>query len=83
MGKITQALILKTVTDRNGCKAMDLAANKDIALSCELNDSLVDNIETLVFEGKLIEIEYILPQSDRVKSFLLPANTDVRIKERK
>jgi len=83
MSKITQALIIKVVSDKNGCKAMDLAANREIALSVDKDDSLMSNVDILVTEGKLIEIEYVLPQSERVKSFLLPANTDVKIRKGK
>ena len=90
MGKVVQGLIVEAIARKQGCKVMELAANKDIALACVTEDrnrkqvaSLFDNIDALVLEGKLIEIEYCLPSSDRLKSFLLPANTEIKIKSGK
>lgn len=51
------------------------------------SDSLNDVIDVLVKEERIIEIEYVLPYplesgvpENRVKSFLLPANTSIRLK---
>lgn len=57
---------------------------KEIALSVSgegsTGESLFSDIDVLVSEGKLIEVEYCLPNTDRLKSFLLPAGTEVKVR---
>ena len=72
-----KGLIVRYVVEKQGCKCIGLATNKDIVLACkDFNFSLLDLIDELIDEEKLIDIEYILPDIDyRVKSFLLPGKT--------
>jgi len=71
--------VLEIVTENNGCKLMELVVDcinlKDAAC-------LSEAVEELVKEGRLIEIEYCVPNmSYRTKSFLLPANTEITIRK--
>ena len=70
--------IVNVVTRIQGCKAMHLSCEKEI-IDLDLgNRRLPDVVEELIEEGRLVEIEYILPQlSFRLKSFLLPPETHI------
>ena len=69
--------IVEIVTEKQGLKATELAAIPEIATHPEFSPDLVLD---LIREKRLVEVEYILPQlSFRIKSFLLPASTRVRI----
>lgn len=71
--------IIEVIKDCQGCKATELPVKLVHfigAWDVEL-DNLPELIEELVSEGKLCEIEYILPGTDRIKSFLLPAGTEI------
>ena len=78
-----KVLILKHVALKRGCKSTDLANIKDIAVcfagSLNQVESLADIIDELVLDGKLIQLEYTLPNSDITKSVLLPAETEVEL----
>jgi len=66
-------LILNLVISKQGCKATELAVEIAGKADFEL-------ISKLVIERRLVEIEYILPYMPyRIKSFLLPKNTQTRI----
>lgn len=72
--------IVSTVTGRQGLKATELVA----FLGGEANRAefaqidIVEIIERLVREGQIVEIEYMVPSvPGRVKSFLLPAGSQV------
>lgn len=69
-------LVVQTVINVNGCKATELPIHlKEKLLEI---DSLTDAIQAAVNQGRLVEVEYVLPhQRYRVKSFLLPAGTEV------
>ena len=73
-------LVCDLVTQKQGCKIMDLLPSfYEWPGSTEFTlDSLAD---ALVEEGRLVEIEYTLPGvlNYKIKSFLLPAGTDVKI----
>lgn len=74
----TKDLIVQLVVERQGCRATELCAEKDLVLG-ELD--LSDLIEELVAEGQLVEIECVLPQmSYRIKSFLFPKGTQIEVK---
>ena len=71
-------LIIDEVTNLNGCKAIDLTVKKNLLPLVTSEFSMYELIDELVSQGRLIEIEYILPIiSYRAKSFLLPAGTNV------
>ena len=66
-------IILDLVTSKQGCKATELAV--EIATKAD-----IDLVQTLVTEGRLVEIEYVLPNMPyRIKSFLLPKDTQIRV----
>jgi hypothetical protein len=63
-----------------GCKAVNLACQEEIIELDFLSsgNSLPEMVEELIEEGRLVEVEYTLPQlSFRLKSFLLPPGTQV------
>jgi hypothetical protein len=69
--------ILKIVDSKQGCKATELVAAFAI-LHPDYEGDVLNDIEGLINEKKLIEVEYILPNMDyRVKSMLFPAKTRV------
>jgi hypothetical protein len=43
------------------------------------SDLFLDRLYKLAQEGKILEVEYVLPDSDRVKSLFFPARTEIRI----
>lgn len=72
------AAIIRRVTELQGCKATELAADPEIArlAGSDFVASLMEAVES----GEVVEIEYTLPNlSYRVKSFLLPKGTSLRI----
>jgi hypothetical protein len=70
-------MIVTFVTERNGCKAMDICASSEIVVN-NAQHKIPDLIEELIDEGKLCEIEYVLPTINyRIKSFLLPKDTEL------
>jgi len=71
--------IVEYVNDMQGCKATELAARAaNLGLT---GRTAVDAIDDLVLSGRLVEVEYTLPDMpDRVKSFLLPGGTQVRMR---
>lgn len=74
-------LVCGLVTEKQGCKILDLILPYYSHPGAEEHtiDSLVNE---LVEEDRLIEIEYVLPgMLYRIKSFLLPAGTDVTVND--
>ena len=75
-------IVCDLVTRKQGCKTMDLIPSfYEWPGSTEFTlDSLADD---LVEEGRLIEVEYVLPGmlNYKIKSFLLPAGTDVMVND--
>ena len=66
--------IIEAVTRLQGCKATELAAEHNLIGVKNLPQLLAE----LVKEGKILEVEYVLPNMKyRIKSFLLPAGTKV------
>lgn len=73
-------LVVRKVTDLQGCKATELAAESDVALG--VGFPLPDVIEYCVEKGLIREVEYVLKEMNhRVKSFLLPKGTSVTFRE--
>jgi hypothetical protein len=73
-------LIVERVSEKAGLKAVHLASEEDIVLACK---DLPSICEELVEEGRLVEVEYVLPEMDwRIKSFYLPAGTVVRVRSK-
>lgn len=72
-------LLAETVIAVQGIKATELCAREEIVRATGDFDvpSLLDE---LVKEGRLVEVEYVLPQMEwRAKSFYLPAGSTGRI----
>lgn len=75
-------LVCDLVTEKQGCKILDLIPQfyEAVGSTDFTVNSLVDE---LVEESRLIEIEYVLPGmlDYKIKSFLLPAGTDVKVND--
>lgn len=72
-------LIVEAVT--GPIKAVDLVLEvmQDAPINRAVSDSFGDYLDELVREGRLVEIEYVLPDMpERVKSVYFPAGTKVR-----
>jgi hypothetical protein len=71
--------IIAFVTNKNGCKAIEVCTDEEIAVSSY--PIFPELIEELRNEGKLCEVAYVLPTIPyRIKSFLLPIGTLVSTK---
>ena len=72
--------IIQVVTEKQGCKVMELIAALDptLLIGDVATNEVLEALELLVKEGELIEIEYCLP-AYRIKSFYLPKETEVKI----
>lgn len=71
--------MIQMVEDHQGMKSVDLVVNM---INHFPNSRIKFNewIPELIEKGELVEVEYILPSMDyRVKSFLLPKGTKVRM----
>lgn len=42
----------------------------------------IDTLNSLVEAGRLVEVEYILPNSHKVRSLYFPAGTDITVKRK-
>lgn len=74
-------LLVRLVTEMQGCKVMELVARPELYFENPRLD-WSDLIEVCVTEGRIIEVEYVLPEgggAGKIKSFLLPANTYINI----
>jgi hypothetical protein len=81
--------IVAIITDRQGCKAMELASSLDILSATQPGTeyrkssgdfNLLELMNELVAERKVVEVEYVLPNlSYRAKSFYLPASTTIQV----
>jgi hypothetical protein len=76
--------IVEIVTEKQGCKATELCAIHELVLADNGDGNgfpIPDLVEELVQEEKLVEIEYVLPSMNyRIKSFLLPAGTQIKMR---
>lgn len=75
--------IVEIVQGHGGIKLMELVARLDSETIVAIKSGLSDIVEELVREGRLCEIEYMIPGQDeigRVKSFLLPPQSRVVIR---
>lgn len=74
-----EGIIVAEVTNKQGCKGTELATA--LALRCPEEDFPGEIIDDLVKQKRLIEVEYCLPSINyRLKSFYLPAGTQVVLK---
>jgi len=82
--------IVRIVTEYQGMKATELVTyipltihtKKDL-LWVTTTENIIAAINELVKERRLVEVEYVLPNmSYRVKSFLLPAGTQLDVNGR-
>ena len=72
------------IREKQGCKATDLLGSKAVLEIILADHPLLDLIEELVSEGRLVEVEYYLADLPyRVKSFLLPEGTTIHGDPRK
>jgi hypothetical protein len=79
-----QDLIITVINDNNGGKGTEIATlvgvsltDKNLAAELEY-DIWEDGFTPLIEQGKIIEIEYVLPNMPhRIKSFFLPADTEI------
>ena len=73
--------IVEIVTEKQGCKATELSyglSGEVILGDCKPISELIDE---LIEEERIFEIEYVLPKMNyRIKSFLLPAETEIKMK---
>lgn len=69
----------------NGKKGVELVTDvvmklgEEGLLEAEASLDLPIILQKMVEEGELVEIEYVLPGTDRIKSFYLPKGTEVRV----
>ena len=72
------------IREKQGCKATDLLGSKAVLEIILADHPLLDLIEELVSEGRLVEIEYCLADLPyRTKNFLLPEGTIIHSAPRK
>lgn len=80
--------ILNIVKGSNGCKMIELASNvslyNELRLANLETTDITKIIDEMICSNLLIEIEFVLPDMDyRVKSFLVPGDTEIRIRDSK
>ena len=73
--KFVKECLVIEVTKTQGCKLTELITRDCVV---KLTNRPTELINELIDEGKLVEIEYVLPELEfRVKSYLLPSGTKV------
>lgn len=78
--KEVKEIIVQTVTDMQGGKMLEVVGKLPKEVFRDATVDIIELIDTLIKEGKLIEIEYVLVQSPyRLRSFLLPGILEVHI----
>ena len=84
--QVVKDAITEVVKGSSGIKLMEIIAHGKIVdyYMSEAGEKFdfVNLVDELVHEKKVIEIEYMLPGTDRVKSFLLPHGTEINIRKR-
>lgn len=72
--------LVHLIDGKQGAKATELAADKRI-FEILGKENLFDLLEELIEEKRVVEVEYSLPNmSYRLKSFLLPGGSEVKVK---
>lgn len=78
-----KAALLDKIVGLQGIKVTQLASEPEIVMGLQGFD-IPDLLDEMVQEGKIMEIEYVLPDMQwRCKSFYLPVGTKVRVIENK
>jgi hypothetical protein len=73
-----KALIVRCITDLQGCKGTELMADKEVQILSSFDVPKL--LEELVNDGKICEVEYILPAMHyRAKSMYFPAETKIAL----
>lgn len=77
--------VVQLVADLQGCKATELAVELVSRLHAQgksFEGDLPELLQALIQEGRILEVEYIVPTSNhKIKSFLLPAHTKIKFGE--
>ena len=63
----------------NGIRIAIQASKAELFEEGEEGEVLIDTLEELVQSREIVEVEYILPGTDRVKSLFFPYNTAITI----
>ena len=72
--------IVQIVSSNNGCKASQLIPALSVE-SIKSDESILDLVDELISEGRLIGIDYVLSSMPyRTKTFLLPPCDEVQIR---
>lgn len=67
-------LVAALVNEKTGIKATELVVCKEILAIRNCGHGIVEILDDLTKEGRIVEVEYTLPPDhDRIKSFYLPA----------
>jgi len=72
-------LIIDLINLNYGLKGAELSLKvmaKDLTMT---NNEILDTIFTMIEQGDLVEVEYILPGNHTSKSFVLPKGTHINI----
>jgi hypothetical protein len=74
-----KTFLVEKIVGLQGIKATELFSLPEVAVDLrEFN--IIDLMDELIGEGRIVEIEYALPEMNwRLKSFYLPAGTRVKI----
>jgi hypothetical protein len=76
---IIKNLIVAAIEGKQGCKTTELIVIPSLIQAVvEMRGDFMALIQELIDEGRIIEIEYTVPNLDwRIKSFLLPAGSTI------
>ena len=78
-------IIIRIVDEHPGIKGTDLISqliHKHIKAEIDLKESnnLLKRMYDLAYERRIVEVEYILPETDRVKSLFFPGGTKINLR---
>ncbi len=74
-------LLVRRISEKQGCKGAEvLALSEAAAVMSRHRCDIVELLEELVQEGRLVEVEYALPSMDyKPKKFYLPSGSRIRV----
>ncbi|MDD5008557.1 MAG: hypothetical protein PHC68_09215 [Syntrophorhabdaceae bacterium] len=82
--QVLKKKISAIVNGSTGIKLMELVSHELLVdyYTSEAGEryDFSDLVEELVSSGEIVEVEYCLPRSDRIKSFLLPGKSKVNVR---